>query len=77
MSFMVGEAGMVYEADLGEDTLTVAAAIDSFDPGEGWSPGRGRRIAACSSAVVVERDADGRTRAAIRRWRSTTCPRAR
>lgn len=38
MSFMVGEAGIVYEADLGEDTLADAAAIDSFDPGEGWTP---------------------------------------
>ena len=38
MSFMVGEAGIVYEADLGEDTLDVAAAIDSFDPGDGWTP---------------------------------------
>ena len=38
MSFMVGEAGVVYEADLGEDTLAVAGAIDSFDPGEGWAP---------------------------------------
>ena len=35
---MVGENGVVYEADLGEDTLDVAAAIDSFDPGDGWSP---------------------------------------
>jgi DUF2950 family protein len=38
MSFIVGEAGVVYEADLGEDTLAAAAAIDSFDPGEGWTP---------------------------------------
>jgi hypothetical protein len=38
MTFMVGEAGVVYEADLGEDTLAVASAIDSFDPGTGWSP---------------------------------------
>ncbi len=37
MSFMVGEAGIVYEADLGDDTLSMAAAIDSFDPGDGWS----------------------------------------
>jgi len=36
MSFLVGERGVVYEADLGEDTLEVAAAIDSFDPGDGW-----------------------------------------
>ncbi len=38
MSFMVGEAGVVYEADLGDDTLAIAGAIESFDPGEGWSP---------------------------------------
>ncbi len=38
MSFMVGEAGIVYEADLGEETLDVAGAIDSFDPGDGWTP---------------------------------------
>jgi hypothetical protein len=38
MSFMVGEAGVVYEADLGEDTLAAAALIETFDPGEGWSP---------------------------------------
>ena len=38
MSFMVGEAGIVYEADLGDSTLDVAAAIDSFDPGPGWTP---------------------------------------
>lgn len=37
MSFMVGEAGVIYEADLGEDTLAVASAIDSFDPGDGWT----------------------------------------
>lgn len=38
MSFLVAEAGQVYEADLGPDTLERAAAIDSFDPGEGWTP---------------------------------------
>jgi hypothetical protein len=38
MSFMVGEAGIVYEADLGEDTLAIANAIEAFDPGEAWSP---------------------------------------
>ncbi len=36
MSFMIGEAGVVYEADLGEDTLAKANAIDAFEPGEGW-----------------------------------------
>lgn len=38
MSFMVGENGVVYEANLGDATLETAAAIDSFNPGEGWSP---------------------------------------
>lgn len=38
MSFLVGEAGIVYEADLGEDTLARAAEIDLFDPTEEWTP---------------------------------------
>ncbi|MCZ0963475.1 DUF2950 family protein [Paracoccus benzoatiresistens] len=38
MSFMVGEGGIVYQADLGEDTLTRAAAIELFDPGPPWTP---------------------------------------
>jgi len=37
MSFMVGENGVIYEADLGEDTLAVGNAMDSFNPGEGWT----------------------------------------
>ena len=37
MSFMVGERGMVYEADLGPETLEVADAIEAFDPTESWS----------------------------------------
>jgi hypothetical protein len=37
MSFMVGEGGVVYEADLGEDTLSRALEIDVFNPGEEWS----------------------------------------
>lgn len=38
MSFMVGEGGVVYQADLGEETISKALAIQSFDPGEGWTP---------------------------------------
>jgi hypothetical protein len=38
MSFMVGENGIVLEADLGPDTLAVANAITAFNPGEGWVP---------------------------------------
>jgi Protein of unknown function (DUF2950) len=38
MSFMMAENGIIYEADLGDETLTVAGAIDSFDPVEGWTP---------------------------------------
>ena len=36
MTFLVGENGIVYERDLGEDTLTLADAIDRYDPGDGW-----------------------------------------
>ncbi len=38
MSFLVGEEGVVYEADLGEDTLSKATEIVMFDPGDGWRP---------------------------------------
>lgn len=38
MSFLVGENGVVFESDLGEDTAEAAAAIDSYDPSEGWVP---------------------------------------
>jgi Protein of unknown function (DUF2950) len=37
MSFMMGENGQIYEADLGDKTLEVAGAIDSFNPTEGWT----------------------------------------
>ena len=38
MSFMVSENGIVYEADLGEDTGEVGLGIDLFDPDDRWSP---------------------------------------
>lgn len=38
MSFMVSEAGTVYEKDLGENTIEAASEIGSFDPGDGWRP---------------------------------------
>jgi hypothetical protein len=38
MSFQVNQRGMVYEADLGEDTTSAAAAITAYDPGDGWEP---------------------------------------
>jgi hypothetical protein len=38
MSFMVGENGVVYEADLGEDTIDRGNAVEAFDPGEPWQP---------------------------------------
>lgn len=36
-TFMVGSAGLVYEQDLGPDTVKLAAAITKFDPGKGWT----------------------------------------
>ena len=38
MSFQVNQRGLVYQADLGEDTATAAAAIDVYNPGAGWEP---------------------------------------
>lgn len=36
MTFQVNQRGLVYQKDLGEDTATEAAAIDRYNPGEGW-----------------------------------------
>ncbi|MFZ1538806.1 MAG: DUF2950 domain-containing protein [Chromatiaceae bacterium] len=36
MTFQVNQKGMVYEKDLGEETATIAKAIETYDPGEGW-----------------------------------------
>jgi hypothetical protein len=38
MSFQVNQRGMVYQADLGEETADAAASADAYDPGEGWKP---------------------------------------
>ena len=38
MTFIVNHNGMVYERDLGPDTLKLASAMKSFDPGKGWKP---------------------------------------
>lgn len=38
MSFIVGENGVIYESNLGADTLNIAAGITTFNPGEGWTP---------------------------------------
>ncbi len=37
-SFMVGENGIIYEADLGPDTLEIASDISAYDPGDDWAP---------------------------------------
>lgn len=37
MTFMVSESGQVYEADLGDETVSLAPAIKHFDPGEDWA----------------------------------------
>ncbi len=38
MSFMVSHAGIVYEQDLGPDSASIAAALQVYDPGPGWTP---------------------------------------
>lgn len=37
-SFMVSENGVIYEADLGEDTLDIAFEIRSYNPSDNWTP---------------------------------------
>ena len=37
-TFLVAENGIVYQADLGPDTVELADAIDSFEPGPDWQP---------------------------------------
>lgn len=38
ISFQVNQRGIVYQADLGDDTADEAAAIDVYDIGDGWEP---------------------------------------
>jgi len=38
MTFMTGNDGIIYEQDLGPDTMKIATAIQSFDPTDDWSP---------------------------------------
>ena len=38
MSFMVGQQGVIYQKDLGEPSVQVGEAIDTFDPDQSWEP---------------------------------------
>lgn len=44
MTFMMGENGVIYEADLGPNTLEIAGKIEAFDPdpAQGWKPVSGQ-----------------------------------
>ena len=37
MTFIVNQDGVVYEADLGEDTAKVASTMEAFDPDAKWT----------------------------------------
>ena len=37
MTFMVGQDGVVYEQDLGPDTVTLAASLVEYNPDESWT----------------------------------------
>ncbi len=37
MTFIVNQDGVVFQKDLGEDTLKVAPAIETFDPDGTWA----------------------------------------
>jgi hypothetical protein len=38
MTFMTGRDGVVYERDLGPDTVKIAASIHEYNPTDDWSP---------------------------------------
>jgi hypothetical protein len=38
MTFMVSNDGVVYQKDLGPNTLEIAKAIDRFNPDKSWTP---------------------------------------
>jgi len=37
-SIMINQQGVIYEKDLGKDTITVAKAMTTFNPDSSWSP---------------------------------------
>ena len=37
MTFIVSVRGEVYQKDLGEESASIAASIDAFDPDESWT----------------------------------------
>jgi len=37
MTFLVNQDGMVYEKDLGPDTVQLGAAMTEYNPDTGWS----------------------------------------
>jgi hypothetical protein len=38
ITFLIGTDGVIYQKDLGEKTLDQGAAMNEYNPGEGWSP---------------------------------------
>lgn len=38
MTFIVGPDGVVYQKDLGENTVTLSQALTEYNPGDGWAP---------------------------------------
>ena len=37
MTFIVNQDGVVYQKDLGEETLKVAAGLEAYDPDKTWA----------------------------------------
>jgi hypothetical protein len=38
MTFIVSMEGTIFQRDLGPETAAIVASMDTFDPGEGWTP---------------------------------------
>ena len=37
MSFIVGENGVIYQSNLGDEPLSIAAGLTTFNPDNGWT----------------------------------------
>ena len=55
-TFMVGPSGVVYQKDLGRETLAAFEKIDRFNPDKTWKPTTDRWPPAFAKATAGEAD---------------------
>jgi hypothetical protein len=57
MTFMMGPDGVVYQKDLGDQTATLAPAITSFDPGDGWTKSKEQDLTPAVESATAKTNA--------------------